>query len=191
MNDQPVWPVVPYARLGISAKAPNTVEVWKWQEKAIAPTLTMDQPAMLLRTPGPITPGNCLLEFAIGRLTQIRDFAPLGERKLCNLLRDPIVLLQAGPAETHYTWNGTHTIERGEKVGVLVWYISPPVRLLMPEIAASPASMYGVHNQVSFLKLPLLKARGACSVFHWYNHLATVCSLCWPGGHYSTHRSPY
>lgn len=64
----------------------------------------MDQPVMLLRTPSPITPGNYLLEFAVGHLTWIRDFAPLGERELFNLLWDPIVLLQAGPTETHGTW---------------------------------------------------------------------------------------
>lgn len=75
---------------------------------------------MLLRTPSPITPGNYLLEFAMGHLMQIRDFAPLGERELFNLLWDLIVLLQAGPVETHGTWNGTNSIERGEKVGVLI-----------------------------------------------------------------------
>ena len=72
-------------------------------EKNIAQALNMDQPVMLLRTPSPITPGNYLLEFAMGHLTQIRDFAPLGERELFNLLWDPTVLLQAGPIETHGT----------------------------------------------------------------------------------------
>ena len=78
----------------------------------------MDQPVMLLRTPSPITPGNYLLEFAVGHLTWIRDFAPLGERELFNLLWDPIVLLQARPAEIYYTCNGPHAIKRGKKVKV-------------------------------------------------------------------------
>ena len=120
LNDQPVGPVALYAHLGIPAKAPSTVKLWKWWEKTIAQALAVDQPIMLLRTPSPITPGNYLLEFAMGHLMQIRDFAPLGERELFNLLWDLIVLLQAGPVETHGTWNGTNSIERGEKVGVLI-----------------------------------------------------------------------
>ena len=39
---------------------------------------------------------------------------------------DPIVLLQARPAEIYYTCNGPHAIKRGKKVKVLVWNILPP-----------------------------------------------------------------
>lgn len=66
-------------------------------------------------------------------------FIPLGEGELLHLHWDPIVLLQAELAEMHYTWNGTPTTERGEKVGVLVWYILPPVHFLMPDSADSPS----------------------------------------------------
>lgn len=172
LNDQPVGPVALYACLGILAKAPSTVKLWKWWEKTIAQALAVDQPVMLLRTPSPITPGNYLLEFATGHLTQIRDFAPLGERELFNLLWDLIVLLQAGPVETHGTRNGTHNIERGEKVGVLIWYISPPAHRLMPESAACPGSVYGVHKQASFLKLsiPVSSALGGHVLFPTGTH---------------------
>lgn len=44
---------------------------------------------------------------------------PLGEEEPLSLHWDLIVLLQTGPVETHDTWNGTHTTERGEKVGRL------------------------------------------------------------------------
>lgn len=40
--------------------------------------------------------------------------------------RDPVVWLQARPVETRYTWNGTHTIERGEKGGVQFLQVLAP-----------------------------------------------------------------
>lgn len=54
----------------------------------------------------------------------------------------------------HHTWNGTHTIDRGEKVGIWVWHSLAPVRLLMPDSVASLANRCGMYNQVLFLKLP-------------------------------------
>lgn len=42
------------------------------------------------------------------------DFVPLGKRALLVPHWDPIILLQAGPTEMHYTWNGTCTIEGGK-----------------------------------------------------------------------------
>lgn len=152
-------------------------------EKTIAQALTLDQPVMLLRTPSPITPGNYLLEFAMRHLTQIRDFAPLGERELFNLLWDLIVLLQAGPVEKHGTRNGTHRIERGEKVGILIWYISPPVHRLMPESTACPGSMYGVHKQASFLKLstPVSSALGGHVLFPTGTHIGALTKFTQQG----------
>lgn len=47
-------------------------------------------------------------------------FAPLSEGDLLNLHWDPIVLLEVTSTKIHSNWNGTHTIERGEKVGILV-----------------------------------------------------------------------
>lgn len=67
----------------------------------------------------------------------VNYFIPLGEEELRNLHWDPIVLLQAGPIETYYTWNGTCTIERGGKMRVPIWHIPHQARLLMPDGAAS------------------------------------------------------
>ena len=75
-------------------------------------------------------------------------FTPLGEAELLNLHWDPVVLLQAGLVETHYTRSGTCTIERGGKVGVLVWHILPLVRLLKPDSAASPGQRVCMHSQL-------------------------------------------
>ena len=58
------------------------------------------------------------------------------------------------------------------------WFgISCPVHLLMPDGAISS----GQHGWCAWpgqvpkaASLPLLKAKWACSVFHWYDHLATI-----------------
>ena len=52
----------------------------------------------------------------------------------------------------HYTWSGAHTIERGEKVGVLAWGIPPPAHLLIPDRAASPSKVHDLYDQGKFLK---------------------------------------
>lgn len=49
-----------------------------------------------------------LLEFAMGHLSRMGVIS--GE--LLRLHWDPVALLQAGPVQMHYTWNGTHTTER-------------------------------------------------------------------------------
>lgn len=83
----------------------------------------MDQRAFPLRTLSLIIPGkgigyrNLQWDVTPGWVSYL---VPLGGEELLSLPWDPIVLLQAGPVEMHYTWNGTHTTERGEKVGVLV-----------------------------------------------------------------------
>lgn len=71
----------------------------------------------------------------------------------------------------HYDWNGTHTIEGGERVGVLFWNILPPVYLLTPNSAAAPGQhvWYAQPAQVTkAANLSLFKARWTCSVFHSY-----------------------
>lgn len=40
--------------------------------------------------------------------------------------------------DSHYMWTRTHNTERGEKVGVLVWQIPPPIHHLMPESTTFP-----------------------------------------------------
>ena len=56
LNDQPVGPVAPDARLQPLVQTPNTVKVWEGWGTAIALTFTKTQCAMLLRTPSPIIP---------------------------------------------------------------------------------------------------------------------------------------
>ena len=119
MNDQPVGPVAAYARLGTPAEKSHTVKVWKSPETAIALTLTMDQRAVLLRTPSPIMPGKGIIYWNLQwdvPLGWVSYFAPLGKGELLNLHSDPVVLLQAEPLETRYAWSGTHNIETEEKV---------------------------------------------------------------------------
>lgn len=65
-------------------------------------------------------------------------FAPLVAGAPLNLQGDSVVLLQAGSFELHYSWNGTHTVEKGEKVGILVLHIWPPAYLLTPNSTVSP-----------------------------------------------------
>lgn len=77
-------------------------------------------------------------------------FVPLDEGELLSLHWDLIVLLQTGPVEMCYTWNGTHTTERKEKVRVLVWH-TPPLVHLIPDGAAFPINMYAMHKQVKLL----------------------------------------
>ena len=70
-----------------------------------------------------------------------------------------------------------HALLKGKKMEVLVWHILPPVYLLMPDSAASPGQhvWYTQPGHVpKAANLPLLKAGWAHSVFHWYNHLATI-----------------
>lgn len=64
-------------------------------------------------------------------------FTPLGGGELLCHYWDLVVLLQAKPAEIHQTWSGTLTIERGERVEALVWYIPRPAQLPTPDSAAS------------------------------------------------------
>lgn len=59
LNDQAVvGPIAPYSRLETRVVTPNIVKLWKSLETAIAPTLTVDQCVVLLRTPSSIKPGK-------------------------------------------------------------------------------------------------------------------------------------
>ena len=53
LNNQLVDPVVLSARLGTPAETHNIINVWKLQGTVTASTLTVDQHAMLLKTPHP------------------------------------------------------------------------------------------------------------------------------------------
>lgn len=80
-------------------------------------------------------------------------FTPLREGDY-SVSTGTLVLLQTGPVEIYSTWKGTHTIERGEKAGTLVWYTPPFVPPLDLTVLPAPASLHGVYNQVKLLKLP-------------------------------------
>ena len=113
-------------------------------------------------------------------------FAALGEGELLSLHWEPIVLLQTGLVETHYTWNGIHPIEKGEKARVLFPRILPSDHLLRP--ITSPSTQ---PSQVPRYQFHSPQGRVARFCFPFCNHVATVCSLHWSGGHYSIYRSPY
>lgn len=92
------------------------------------------------------------------------------------------------PAASQTCWNLLYlptilTIERWKKVGILVRHIPHPVHLFTPDIAAS-FGQYVWYTQLGQVpkaaNLPLLKARCECSVFHWYDHLASIFvpSIC-------------
>lgn len=66
----------------------------------------------------------------------------------------------------HYSYKRTHTIKRGEKVRILIWYILPPVCLHMPDSAASPNQQ--LNQSPKTADLPL---QGQVDM---YNHLAAV-----------------
>ena len=82
---------------------------------------------LLLGTPSRIMPGTGVMycseksPFRMGE-----SLCTLGEEELLNLHGDPIILLQAGLVEMHYTWNRASTIGRGEKMGAVLWNILPP-----------------------------------------------------------------
>lgn len=71
---------------------------------------------------------------------------------IINWVRGTYSISTGIPNEMPCTQHGTHTTERKEEVGVLVWHILAPVDFL-PDSVACPANMYGVYNQVKVLKL--------------------------------------
>lgn len=60
LNDQSVGPVTPHAKRRTLAKTPNIV---KSQGRATALIFTMNQCAVLLKTPRPITPGKHVISW--------------------------------------------------------------------------------------------------------------------------------
>lgn len=79
----------------------------------------IDQRSMQLRILSPIMSGKGIVCWNLHWDVPpgwVNYFSPLGEGELLSLHGVPGVLLQARPVETDYTWNGTGTMERGEKV---------------------------------------------------------------------------
>ena len=74
-------------------------------------------------------------------------------------------------------WNGKCTIEKGEKVGIVVWHIPTQVHLLTCDSVAATNQyvLYAPLGQVpKAANLSLFKATWACSVFHCYNYLVAI-----------------
>lgn len=97
LNNHPIRPLAPYARLRTRAKTPSAVKVRKSWKTAIALTLTVNQCAMLLRTPSLILNEKGIiyqnLQWDVSQVWE-NYFAPLLEWKLLALHWDLIVLLQ-------------------------------------------------------------------------------------------------
>ena len=123
LDDQPVGPITTYTWPGTPVKTLNIINVEGRQGRQtdIPLTLTMGQSAVLLRTPSPLHQGRALSTgIATEYLTGIGELLePPGEEELLNLQWD-LILLQAGPVETHYMWYGTQSNQKEEKVGVVV-----------------------------------------------------------------------
>ena len=100
----------------------------------------------MLRTPSPAAPGKGVIYWNLWGdipLRWVDSFTPLGEGALLSLHQDPVVLLQAGPAEMYSTWNGTYH-QRGEKVRSWSGIPHPsPIHLLTPDSATFPTSTTG------------------------------------------------
>ena len=127
-NDQPVGSVVPYARLGTPAEAPNTVKVWKSVETAIAHLSPWNSCCAAENTQSHYSWERCyLLKFAMRCPTGwVSYFAPLGEEgELLTLYWNPVVLMQVSPIEMPSTRNGAHPAKRGECGGPGLVYSAP------------------------------------------------------------------
>ena len=126
---------------------------------------------------------HCLLEFTMGRSTRMWELlctpwwrgissCSTGIPLSCckpDLLQCPILEIEHTP------------LREGEKLEILVWNILPVVHLLKPDVVASLSQhvWYAQPGQVpKAVNLPLLKARWAHSVFHWYNRLAAIFVPC-------------
>lgn len=97
---------------------------------------------------------------------------------------DPIILLQAGLVQMHYTWVWTRTIERGGKVES--WSsVSCPQSISHLTVRPSLANMYALYKQVKFLKLPTSFSsslgENALFLMVWsFGH--HICSFHWSRG---------
>lgn len=98
LDDQPVGPIAPYARLGSPVETPNTLKLRESWRITITSTLTVDQCAVLLRTLSPIKAGKRIICWDLQWDIPpgwVSYSAPLHGKELLNLPWDPIVLLQA------------------------------------------------------------------------------------------------
>lgn len=150
LNNQPLGPIVPCVRVGTPARTWNTMKVLKSQETTVALNLAMGQllSYIILKMLSHITSRKGIIywnlqwDFPPGWVSY---FTPRDEKKLFSLRWDPIILLQAWPTETDYTWNDTHH-ERGEKVRT--WSgICHQVHLLVPDSTASSRQQAWSYSQ--------------------------------------------
>lgn len=111
--------------------------------------------SMLLGTPRAIIPGTGVIYWSMKCTSRMGEsLCTLGKRVLLNLHRDSIILLQAGPVEMYYTWNGPSTIGRGKKTGALLWNILPPFISSWLNLLPLLTNVFDMYNEVKFLKFP-------------------------------------
>lgn len=188
LNDQPIGPIAPKAKLGTPAETTSAVKLWKSWETATVPTLTLDQWAMLLRTQSPITPWkgsiywNLHWDIPPGWVNcfVVRNYSVSTGISLSCCKPD---LLNA----LYLEWNMPHW-KKGEGGSSGLAYPAPTSA---PHTwwCSSPANMYGMHNQVKFLKLPTsLSSRLGGHILFSTSTVIWLLSLFlhWPAGHYTT-----
>lgn len=99
----------------------------------------MDQWTMIIRAPSPIVTGTRTIYWNLqwdDLPERVSYFASLGGEELLSLWWDYHSNAGGTHGDARYgDW--THTTERRENVGVLVWHIPPPIHLLMPESTTS------------------------------------------------------
>ena len=127
-----------------------------------------------------------LLEFALGHPTWLSEL--LCEQELLSLHWDPIVLLQARPVECTIPGMKHAPLKQGRRWELRSGISCPQFNCLCLTVLFPP-NMYGMHNQVKFLKLPTsLSSRLGGHILFSTGTVTWLLSLFlhWPGGHYTT-----
>lgn len=167
------------------------MKIRKLWETVIVATLTVAQHAMLLRTPCLFSPGEVVIYWNLSwnfPLGWVIDFALLSKGNYS---------ISTGiPLSSYYPDLLKHTIctiERREKVGVLVWHILPQSISSFLPVLPTWDNMYAMHNQVKFPKLltPFSSRQGRHVLFSPGTTIdCCLFSLRRSGGCYHLHRSP-
>ena len=71
LNDQPMGPIAPNARLGTQTEAPDTINMWKRKDTVIVQMLAMDR-AMILWTSSPTVPEKVTIYWNLQWATPLR-----------------------------------------------------------------------------------------------------------------------
>lgn len=145
--------VVSYARLGATDEITIILKIWKSQEIAISWLSPWINMIRSWEHQVPSHPGKSIICWNL-------------------LVEGPTVMSKVGPYHIWVRWSySTFTgillscykldllkcttfvtllllhCWRGQKAGVLVWHVSPPVHLFRPDIAAGLVDMYGMYTR--------------------------------------------